>query len=97
MRKKYETDLTDEQWEDAKSQVGKTRIGKCRPVLSQDRVSVAQFTAGFSAGVYCAQLLSSRRRADLSEEPSQALIDFRNVKTTGAVEQKGFETADSHR
>ena len=43
--------------------------------------------------------------AGLSEEPTQTLIDSQSVKTTGAVEQKGFDMeknerskkADSHR
>ena len=33
----------------------------------------------------------TRRRAGLSEEPTQALIDSQSVKTTGAVEQRGFD------
>ena len=33
----------------------------------------------------------TRQRAGLSEEPTQALIDSQSVKTTGAVEQKGFD------
>ena len=32
-----------------------------------------------------------RQRAGLIEEPTQALIDSQSVKTTGAVEQKGFD------
>ena len=33
----------------------------------------------------------TRQRAERSEEPTQALIDSQSVKTTGAVEQKGFD------
>ena len=33
----------------------------------------------------------TRQKAGLSEEPTQALIDSQSVKTTGAVEQRGFD------
>ena len=33
----------------------------------------------------------TRQRAGLDEMPTQALIDSQSVKTTGAVEQKGFD------
>ena len=33
----------------------------------------------------------TRQKAGLSESPTQALIDSQSVKTTGAVEQKGFD------
>lgn len=32
-----------------------------------------------------------RQRAGLSQKPTQALIDSQNVKTTGDIEQKGFD------
>ena len=33
----------------------------------------------------------TRQKAGLSENPTKALIDSQSVKTTGAVEQKGFD------
>ena len=33
----------------------------------------------------------THQRAGLNEMPTQALIDSQSVKTTGAVEQKGFD------
>lgn len=34
---------------------------------------------------------NEERKAGLSENPTQALIDSQSVKTTGAVDQKGFD------
>ena len=37
------------------------------------------------------------QKAGLSEEPTQALIDSQSVKTTGAVDQKGFDGGKNER
>ena len=39
----------------------------------------------------------TRKRAGLNEEPTQALIDSQSVKTTGPVEQKGFDGEKNER
>ena len=91
-----------------KTQVGKTGISKCRSVLGQDWMPVAQFTAwppvftvhsfyrrarlsGLWDSILEHLVKVTRQKAGLSEEPTQALIDSQSVKTTGAVEQKGFD------
>ena len=112
MRKKYETDLTDEQWEViAPLFVNMRKRELVNAVLylvktgCQWRNLPHDFPPVFTVHSFYRRarlnglwdkilehlVKLTRQRAGLSEEPTQALIDSQSVKTTGAVEQKGFD------
>ena len=67
MREKYETDLTDEQWDVIaplfsnmrKYKWEKRELVNAVLYLVKNGLSVAQFTARFPAGIHCAQFLST--------------------------------------
>ena len=83
-RQSYPTDLTDDQW---------TQIEPLFVVSGcKWRQLPHDFPPHFTVHSFYrrARLNVTRQRAYLSENPTQALIDSQSVKTTGAVEQKGF-------
>ena len=117
MRKKYETDLTDEQWAVIKPLFVNMRNRKwekrelvnavlylvktgCQwrnlphdfpPVFTVHSFYRRARLSGLWDRILEHLVKKTRRSAGLSEEPTQALIDSQSVKTTGAVEQKGFD------
>ncbi|MBR4641173.1 MAG: transposase [Selenomonadaceae bacterium] len=110
MRKKYETDLTDEQWDIIaplfvnmrKRKWDKRELVKtgCQwrnlphdfpPVFTVHSFYRRARLNGLWDRILEHIVKLTRQRAGLSEEPTQALIDSQSVKTTGAVEQKGFD------
>ena len=123
MREKYETDLTDEQWEVIAplfSNMRKYKWEKRELVNAvlylvktgcQWRNLPHDFPPVFTVhSFYRRARLSglwdrilehlakiTRQKASLSEMPTQALIDSQCVKTTGAVEQKGFDIGKNER
>ena len=117
MRKKYETDLTDEQWDviaplfvhmrkrkwDKRELVNAVmylvKTG-CQwrnlphdfpPVFTVHSFYRRARLSGLWDKILQHLVKLTRQRAGLSENPTQALIDSQSVKTTGAVEQKGFD------
>ena len=110
MRKKYETDLTDEQWNVIKPLFVNMRKRKwekrelvnamlylvktgCQwpPVFTVHSFYRRARLSGLWDSILEHLVKLSRQKAGLSVEPTQALIDSQSVKTTGAVEQKGFD------
>ena len=117
MRKKYETDLTNEQWEVIAplfSNMRKYKWDKRELVNAvlylvktgcQWRNLPHDFPPVFTVHSFYRRarlnglwdkilehlVKLTRQRAGLSKEPTQALIDSQTVKTTGAVDQKGFD------
>ena len=90
--KKYETDLTDEQWEVIAPLFVNMRKRKWD---KRELINAVFYRRARLNGLWDKILQHlvklTRQRAGLSEEPTQALIDSQSVKTTGAVEQKGFD------
>ena len=117
MRKKYETDLTDEQleviaplfvnmrkrkWEKRELVNAVLYLVKtgCQwrnlphdfpPVFTVHSFYRRARLNGLWDKILEHLVKLTRQRSGLSEEPTQALIDSQSVKTTGAVEQKGFD------
>ena len=117
MREKYETDLTDEQWDVIAPLFANMRKYKwdkreltnavlylvktgCQwrnlphdfpPVFTVHSFYRRARLNGLWDRILQHLVKLTRQKADLSEEPTQALIDSQSVKTTGAVEQKGFD------
>ena len=117
MRKKYETDLTDEQWDVIAPLFVNMRKRKwekselvnavlylvktgCQwrnlphdfpPVFTVHSFYRRARLSGLWDRILAHLVKLTRKNAGLSEEPTQALIDSQSVKTTSAVEQKGFD------
>ncbi len=91
MRKKYETDLTDEQWAFIAPLFVNMRK---RELINAVLYRRARFS-GLWDSILQHLVKLTRQRAGLSKNPIQALIYSQSVKTTGAVEQKGFDMKKS--
>ena len=117
MREKYETDLTDEQWEVIAPLFSNMRKYKwdkrelvnavlylvktgCQwrnlphdfpPVFTVHSFYRRARLSGLWDKILQHLVKLTRQKAGLSEEPTQALIDSQSVKTTSAVDQKGFD------
>ena len=117
MREKYETDLTDKQWEVIAPLFTNMRKYKwdkrelvnavlylvktgCQwrnlphdfpPVFTVHSFYRRARLNGLWDKILEHLVKVTRQKAGLSENPTQALIDSQSVKTTGAVDQKGFD------